>query len=202
MQQRDACRRQLTAPLPARTCTVKPGTCARQPPPQVDDFGFDGVDVDFEPPRPRCQITSGQPCKAAADLANAVKALRKAMPAGAYLMSLASFHVGCYGEGAFAASLPITEYTGLSLALARSDAGKSLDLINIMACVAARGGWGWGWGGGVVRVHPGEAAGRGKVACIQHSTQAPHLHTSLPPTPHSRCLPWCCCVPHIPPHQV
>jgi hypothetical protein len=40
---------------------------------------------------------------------------------------------GCYGEGAFAESKPISSDSGVNLALAKSDAGKTLDLINVMA---------------------------------------------------------------------
>ena len=101
---------------------------------QVDDFGFDGVDVDFEPAAPGCTVSAGKvSCAASKALVQAVSRLRKALPAGSYLMSLASFHVGCYGEGDFASAKPVTAYTGRSLELARSDAGKTIDLINIMA---------------------------------------------------------------------
>lgn len=39
-------------------------------------------------------------------------ALRNALPKGQYLLSTASWHVGCYGQGAFAASKPPSIYTG------------------------------------------------------------------------------------------
>eukprot|EP00882_Tetradesmus_deserticola_P031452 GHRQ01035564.1.p1 GENE.GHRQ01035564.1~~GHRQ01035564.1.p1 ORF type:complete len:369 (+),score=117.10 GHRQ01035564.1:314-1420(+) len=42
-------------------------------------------------------------------------------------------HVGMYGQGAFAAARPVSPWTGLQLALAKSPAGQALDLINIMA---------------------------------------------------------------------
>jgi hypothetical protein len=38
-----------------------------------------------------------------------------------------------YGEGAFVSSKPASGYTGVNLAMAKSTAGQSLDLINIMA---------------------------------------------------------------------
>jgi hypothetical protein len=59
--------------------------------------------------------------------------MRDALPKGQFLLSTASFHVGCYGEGAFAASKPATAYTGINLAMARSPAGQTFDLINIMS---------------------------------------------------------------------
>lgn len=72
-------------------------------------------------------------CPTDAEAVAAVTKLRAALPKGQALLSAASFHVGCYGTGAFAASKPATAYTGINLAMARSDAGQSLDLINIMA---------------------------------------------------------------------
>jgi chitinase len=101
---------------------------------QVDDMGFDGVDIDYEPTNPGCTITAGQvKCATDAEYVQIATKLRTAMPAGQYLMSVASFHVGAYGEGQFVASKPATPYTGISLALAKSSVGQSLNLINIMA---------------------------------------------------------------------
>lgn len=48
-------------------------------------------------------------------------------------MLLVCRHVGMYGEGAFVASKPASAYTGVNLAMAKSAAGQSLDLVNIMA---------------------------------------------------------------------
>jgi chitinase len=60
-------------------------------------------------------------------------ALRAALPKGRYILSTASWHVGMYGEGAFAAAKPLSIYTGVNLAMAKSAAGQQLDLINVMA---------------------------------------------------------------------
>ena len=87
-----------------------------------------------EPSSPNCSPSGGKAnCPTDAEGIAAVTALRTALPKGSYLLSTASFHVGCYGEGAFAASKPSSKYTGINLAMARSTAGQQLDLINIMA---------------------------------------------------------------------
>lgn len=66
--------------------------------------------------------------------AQVTTALRNALPKGKYILSTASWHVGCYGQGAFVASKPTwSQYFGVNLAMAKSAAGQQLDLINIMA---------------------------------------------------------------------
>ena len=93
-----------------------------------------GVDLDYEPTDSNCVVgQSSVSCLTDAEGVEAAAALRAALPAGQYLLSTATFHVGMYGEGAFKASQPITKYTGVNLAMAKSAAGQSLDLINIMA---------------------------------------------------------------------
>ncbi|KAI8475983.1 MAG: glycoside hydrolase superfamily [Monoraphidium minutum] len=100
----------------------------------VTDFGFDGADLDWEPSTAACAATGGKvSCPTDAEGVAAVTALREKLPKGQYLLSTASFHVGVYGEGAFAASKPASGYMGINLAMARSPAGQSLDLINIMS---------------------------------------------------------------------
>ena len=59
--------------------------------------------------------------------------LRAALPHGRYLLSTASWHVGMFGEGAYANAKPTSIFTGVNLAMAKSPAGQQLDLINIMA---------------------------------------------------------------------
>jgi hypothetical protein len=49
------------------------------------------------------------------------------------MLLLARRHVGMYGEGRFVAAKPASVFTGVNLAMAKSAAGQSLDLINIMA---------------------------------------------------------------------
>lgn len=87
-----------------------------------------------EPSSPSCVVgTRGVTCPTDAEGINAVNAMRAALPKGSYLLSSATFHVGCYGEGAFVGAQPVTKYTGINLAMARSTGGSSLDLINIMS---------------------------------------------------------------------
>eukprot|EP00775_Hariotina_reticulata_P002730 gene2730-3027_t len=98
----------------------------------VDDFGFHGVDLDYEPVA-ACQVSSGKvSCPTDAESVSVTTTLRNALPKGQYLLSTASWHVGMYGEGACAASRPASGFTGVNLAMARSAAGQQLDLINIM----------------------------------------------------------------------
>jgi hypothetical protein len=78
----------------------------------VADFGFDGVDLDYEPAA-ACQVSAGKvTCATDTESVEVTTQLRDAFPKGQYILSTASFHVGCYGEGLFAASKPITAYTG------------------------------------------------------------------------------------------
>jgi chitinase len=71
-------------------------------------------------------------CPTDAESVATTAALRAALPAGQYILSTASWHVGMYGEGAFKTSQPVSIFTGVNLAMAKSAAGQSLDLINIM----------------------------------------------------------------------
>jgi hypothetical protein len=100
----------------------------------VTDFGLDGADLDWEPSAPACTASGGRvSCPTDAEGVAAATKLRDALPKGQFLLSTASFHVGCYGEGAFAASKPASAYTGINLAMARSAAGQSFDLVNVMS---------------------------------------------------------------------
>ena len=105
----------------------------------VDDFGYDGVDLDYEP---AASCTSGGgtvSCATDAESVVVTAALRAALPKGQYILSTASWHVGMYGEGAFANAKPGSAYTGVNLAMAKSSAGQELDLINIMTVRCAWG---------------------------------------------------------------
>lgn len=72
-----------------------------------------GVDLDYEPTNSDCQVkTTGVTCTTDAESVAVTTALRNVLPQGRYLLSTASWHVGCYGEGAFKASQPASIYTG------------------------------------------------------------------------------------------
>jgi len=72
-----------------------------------------GVDLDYEPSNSNCVVKStGVTCATDAESVAVTTALRNALPKGQYLLSTASWHVGCYGEGAFTASQPGSIYTG------------------------------------------------------------------------------------------
>lgn len=99
----------------------------------ASDFALDGVDMDWEPAA-ACSLTAAGPaCPTDAEGIAAARRLRALFPKSKFILSLASVHVGMYGEGSFAAAKPVSPYAGLQLALAKSAAGQALDLINIMA---------------------------------------------------------------------
>ena len=68
----------------------------------VQNFGLDGVDLDFEPVRPGCKTNNRGKitCKSDKLHIRTVKALRDALPKE-YEMSAAVWGVGAYGEGNF-----------------------------------------------------------------------------------------------------
>ncbi|MET7506307.1 hypothetical protein [Streptomyces albidoflavus] len=99
----------------------------------VSDFGLDGVEVCWEPTDPGCTRSGDRmECATDAESISIVKALSEGLPAGSTL-SVAVAHVGAYGEGAWADSQPLSSYTGVSLALLRSDAASSITRLNIHA---------------------------------------------------------------------
>ena len=110
------------------------------------------MDIDFE--KDTTCTTASSPtdrisCSTDAELVGAATALRAAMPAGQYLLATATWAYGMYGEGDFMLSKPVADWLktrGAHLALARSPAGQSLDLVTIMAYLAGWvGGNGWDW---------------------------------------------------------
>eukprot|EP00889_Picochlorum_renovo_P005883 jgi/Picre1/32913/NNA_008242.t1 len=74
----------------------------------VEEFGLDGIDIDFEP-----------------------RDLHNALPEDKQLTA-AVFNVGAFGEGIFADALPQGGYTGVSINMLRT-VGDLLDSLNIMA---------------------------------------------------------------------
>jgi hypothetical protein len=82
--------------------------------------------MDWEPAA-ACTLTpAGPSCPTDAESISIASQLRKLFPRSRYILSIASVHVGLYGEGSFAAAKPISPWTGLQLALAKSPGDYSL----------------------------------------------------------------------------
>ena len=105
----------------------------------IDDLGLDGADIDIEPEMSTLGCQSNDMgafigCATDGLSVSVMTAMRATLPKGQYLLSTATFHVGAYGEGAFVDAAPSgSPFRGVNLAMAKSAAGQSLDLVNIMA---------------------------------------------------------------------
>ena len=126
------CVRVQAARFPFHTPTSShPNTLPAHPP--THPKKTDGADLDYEPSNPACKVVSGKvSCTTDAESVEVTAKMRAALPVGQYIMSTASWHVGMFGEGAYAGAQPVSIFTGVNLAMARSPAGQALDLINIM----------------------------------------------------------------------
>jgi chitinase len=101
----------------------------------VSDFGFDGVDLDYEPATPNCVSAGGKvTCPTDAEYVKIVNDMRAALPRPK-LLSTAAFSVGAYGEDTFATAGPTgSAYTGIALAVLKdAKASAALDFINVMS---------------------------------------------------------------------
>ncbi len=101
----------------------------------VNDFGLDGVDIDYEPGTPNCMVANGTvSCPSDAEYVSVVKAMRAALPRPK-LLSIAGWSVGAYGEDDWATAPPLgSASTGLCLALLHdADASAAIDWINVMS---------------------------------------------------------------------
>jgi hypothetical protein len=84
--------------------------------------------MDWEPDA-ACELTAaGLRCPTDAESIDVATKLRSLFPQNRYLLSIASMHVGMYGEGAFRSAKPISPWTGLQLALAKSAGALQQDL--------------------------------------------------------------------------
>lgn len=98
----------------------------------VQDFGLDGVDLDYEPTNANCVNNGGTiSCATDAEYINSVKALRAALPRP-LILSNAPWSVGAYGEGAWATAQPASPYTGVAIQMLKA-VGNQLDLLNLMS---------------------------------------------------------------------
>lgn len=101
----------------------------------VADLGADGIDLDYEPPRPDCRPsaeTGRIACASDASWRDLVRRTRAALPRP-QMLSIPVWSVGAYGEGEFAAARPVSPYTGVMLDLLRSPEAASIDLLSIMS---------------------------------------------------------------------
>ena len=102
----------------------------------VNDFGLDGVDIDYEPSNANC-TSNGQTvtCPASdVEYVSVVNSMRAAMSRPKWL-SIAAWSVGAYGENQWASAPPTgSAYTGIALAVFKnSSASAALDLVNVMS---------------------------------------------------------------------
>src|SRR5579883_2115806 len=80
----------------------------------VNDFGLDGVDIDYEPSNPGCTNGGGTvSCPSDAEYVGVINAMRAALPRPKWL-TIAAWSVGAYGEGAWASAPPTgSAYMGI-----------------------------------------------------------------------------------------
>ena len=100
----------------------------------VKDFGFDGVDIDYEPfNNGQCSSTNGRvTCTTDAEYLRIVNEIRQAVPRP-YLVTVAAWSVGAYGEGEWTDAKPKAALTGLLLNLLRSPEASHIDQLNVMS---------------------------------------------------------------------
>ncbi len=99
----------------------------------VKDFGFDGVDIDYEPTNAQCSILNGKvSCTSDAEFRRVVSQIRHALPKP-YLLTVAAWSIGAYGEGQWANAQPQGTKTGFMINLLRSREGATIDQLHIMS---------------------------------------------------------------------
>ena len=99
----------------------------------VKDFGFDGVDIDYEPTDTKCSLSNGKvSCTSDTVFRRVVRQIRHALPKP-YLVTAAAWSIGAYGEGQWINAQPQGEKTGLMLNLLRSPEGAMIDQLHVMS---------------------------------------------------------------------
>eukprot|EP00890_Picochlorum_soloecismus_P002935 jgi/Picsp_1/3642/NSC_06479-R1_chitinase chi60 len=99
----------------------------------VQEFGLDGVDLDFEVLNADCQQDDQGfiSCHTDELYIATVKALRSALPDDK-ILTAAVWSIGAFGEGEFVDAQPIGSLTGSSIVMLKT-AGTLLESINVMA---------------------------------------------------------------------
>jgi chitinase len=100
----------------------------------VTDFGLDGVDVDYEPTTPGCNLGNDQLIHCAIDSAfqSYIQGLRALLPKP-YWITLAGWSIGAYGQDQWINAQPKGDFTGIELPLFRSIAGQEIDMVHVMS---------------------------------------------------------------------
>ncbi|MDF5710644.1 MAG: glycoside hydrolase family 18 protein [Nostoc sp. S4] len=99
----------------------------------VKDFGFDGVDIDYEPTNVKCSSSNGKvSCTSDAEFRRVIRQIRQVLPKH-YLVTAAVWSIGAYGEGQWANAQPQGDKTGMTLNLLRSPESKMIDQLHIMS---------------------------------------------------------------------
>ncbi|KAL4447578.1 hypothetical protein ABPG75_004797 [Micractinium tetrahymenae] len=100
----------------------------------VQEFGLDGVDIDYEPTSAGCAFppaVAAVKCAIDAEFIDVVTKLRAALPRP-YLLSSAVWSIGAYGQGAWVNSQPQGDHTGQSVNMLKA-VGDKLDILNVMS---------------------------------------------------------------------
>ena len=94
------------------------------------DLAVDGIDIDYEPPKPDCR--AGPACTSDPAWRGYVRRLRQILPRPA-LLSVSAWSVGAYGQGRWTDAVPPSPWFGSMVNLLRSPEAGLLDLVSIAA---------------------------------------------------------------------
>ena len=94
------------------------------------DLAVDGIDIDYEPPKPDCR--AGPACTSDPTWRDYVRRLRQVLPRPA-LLTVSAWSVGAYGQGRWTDAVPPSPWFGSMVNLLRSPEAGLLDLVSIAA---------------------------------------------------------------------